>query len=84
MINERHEVSVEILTYIFEGAFENQYIWELIEDYFLGIIPNDVIKSFEKNLVRNLNCNQFAKYIKGIKISKGARRYDKEKRNYNS
>ncbi len=52
--NERHDVSVEMLTYIFEGAFENQYIWKLVEDYFLGIIPNDVISSFEKKSGKKL------------------------------
>ncbi len=54
LVNERHEVSVEMLTYIFEGAFENQYIWELIENYFLGIIPKDVIKSFEEKSGKKL------------------------------
>lgn len=54
LVNEQQDVSVEMLTYIFEGAFENQYIWELVEDYFRGIIPNDVIRSFEKKAGKKL------------------------------
>lgn len=48
LVSERHEISVEMLTYIFERNLNNKEIWDLIEDYFLGIVPNDVVKSFEK------------------------------------
>lgn len=48
LVSERHEISVEMLTYIFEGGFTNEKIWDLIEDYFLGIIPQSVVKSYEK------------------------------------
>ena len=36
LVNERHKISVEMLTYIYEGGFTSEEIWELIEDYFLG------------------------------------------------
>lgn len=32
----RHKISVETLTYIYEGNFDNATIWDLLEDYFLG------------------------------------------------
>lgn len=54
LVNERHEVSVEMLTYIFEGEFSNKEIWDLIEDYFLGIIPSEVVKNYEKNSGKKL------------------------------
>lgn len=41
-VSERHLISVEMLTYIYEGDFTNEDIWNLIEDYFLGIIPEKV------------------------------------------
>ena len=48
LVNERHEISVEMLTYLFEGNFKNDEMWGLIEDYFLGIIPKEVVKKYEK------------------------------------
>lgn len=45
MVTERHLISVEMLTYIYEGNFTNEDIWNIIEDYFLGIIPEKVKRS---------------------------------------
>lgn len=42
MVSERHLISVKMLTYIYEGNFDNAQIWDILEDYFLGIIPNRV------------------------------------------
>jgi len=55
IVGERHEISVKMLTYIFEGGFTNEKIWELIEDYFLGVIPEKVIKNYEKKTGKSLN-----------------------------
>ena len=41
-VSERHLISVQMLTYIYEGGFTNEEIWETIENYFLGIIPEKV------------------------------------------
>lgn len=41
-VGERHLISVKMLTYLYEGDFSNEDIWNLIEDYFLGIIPEKV------------------------------------------
>lgn len=41
-VAERHLISVKMLTYIYEGNFTSEEIWDLLEDYFLGIIPEEV------------------------------------------
>lgn len=57
LVSERHEISVEMLTYLFEGGFTNQEIWDYIEDYFLGIIPEAVVKGYEKKMGKKLDIN---------------------------
>lgn len=47
-ISERHLVSVKMLTYLYEGEFTNEDRWNLIEDYFLGNIPEKVISDCKK------------------------------------
>ena len=44
MVGERHLISVKMLTYIYEGDFTSDEIWGIIEDYFLGNIPEKVKK----------------------------------------
>ena len=41
-VSDRHLISVKMLTYIYEGGFRSDEIWDLIEDYFLGVIPEKV------------------------------------------
>lgn len=41
-VSERHLISVKMLTYLYEGDFSNDQIWDYIEDYFLGKIPEKV------------------------------------------
>lgn len=41
-VAERHLISVKMLTYLYEGNFSNEARWNLIEDYFLGVIPQKV------------------------------------------
>ena len=41
-VSDRHLISVKMLTYIYEGGFKNDEIWNIIEDYFLGVIPEKV------------------------------------------
>lgn len=43
MVSERHLISVKMLTYLYEEDFTNEEIWDLLEDYFLGSIP-EVVK----------------------------------------
>lgn len=41
-VSNRHLISVKMLTYIFEGGFQSEEIWDLLEDYFLGSVPEKV------------------------------------------
>lgn len=41
-VAERHMISVKMLTYLYEGNFSSSEIWSLLEDYFLGVIPEKV------------------------------------------
>lgn len=41
-VSERHLISVKMLSYIFEGDFNNSQIWDTLEDYFVGKIPDKV------------------------------------------
>lgn len=47
-VSERHLISVQMLTYIYEGGFTNEEIWDIIEDYFLGKIPEKVKSNCKK------------------------------------
>ena len=44
-VKKRHEISVAMLTYIYENNFDNVKIWDLLEDYFLGKIPTEILNS---------------------------------------
>ena len=44
-VSSRHKISVAMLTHIYEGDFDNEKIWDLLEDYFLGKIPAEVKQS---------------------------------------
>lgn len=41
-VAERHLISVKMLTYLYEGDFSNDDRWDLLENYFLGVIPEKV------------------------------------------
>lgn len=42
IVAQRHLISVKMLTYIYENDFSNEERWDLLEDYFLGKIPEKV------------------------------------------
>lgn len=42
MVSERHLISVNMLTYLYESGFSTEQMWDLLEDYFLGVIPEKV------------------------------------------
>lgn len=42
VVNERHLISVKMLTYIYEGDYNSEEIWDMLENYFLGNIPEKV------------------------------------------
>lgn len=41
-VADRHLISVKMLTYLYEGGFTSDEIWNYLEDYFLGTIPEKV------------------------------------------
>ena len=48
VVSERHLISVKMLTYLYEGDFKNDEMWDLIENYFLGVIPEKVKRDCKK------------------------------------
>ena len=48
MVAERHMVSVKMLTYLYENDLTSEQRWNLLEDYFLGRIPEEVEREIEK------------------------------------
>ena len=47
LIEARHENSVKMLSYLFQSNFSSEEIWEHIENYFLGIIPEELDSGLE-------------------------------------
>ena len=47
-VAERHLISVKMLTYLYEGEFSSEEMWGLLEDYFLGDIPEKVKRECKK------------------------------------
>ncbi|MBD5484955.1 MAG: ATP-dependent DNA helicase RecQ [Lachnospiraceae bacterium] len=47
-VAERHLISVKMLTYLYEEGFGNKEMWNLLEDYFLGVIPEKVKRDCKK------------------------------------
>ncbi len=43
-VNDRHLISVKMLSFLYEGGFLSDDIWNYLEGYFLGIIPESVKK----------------------------------------
>ncbi len=43
-VADRHVISVQMLTYLYEKDFTNEQRWDLLEEYFLGSIPDQVKK----------------------------------------
>ena len=43
LVKQRHLLSSQMLTYIYENNFTSNEIWDILEDYFLGKIPNPVM-----------------------------------------
>ena len=43
MVGIRHKISVAMLSFLFQNKFSSNEIWDYIEDYFLGRIPENVM-----------------------------------------
>lgn len=44
-VYNRHRLSVSMLNFLFEREVNSEEFWDLIEDYFLGKIPDEVLSS---------------------------------------
>jgi ATP-dependent DNA helicase RecQ len=42
LVTDRHKESVKMLTYIFQNKFSSDEVWELLENYFLGVEPEEL------------------------------------------
>ena len=42
LINSRHSESVRMMTYLFQNNLSSEQIWDHLENYFLGILPEDL------------------------------------------
>nr|WP_307990648.1 hypothetical protein [uncultured Niameybacter sp.] len=45
-----------MLSFLFTSQADNEKIWDYIEEYFLGVIPNEVMKQYEKNVEKKKRC----------------------------
>lgn len=50
-VHYRHNLSIAMLKYIFESKMTTEQFWNVIEDYFLGKIPEHVINTLKKEKV---------------------------------
>lgn len=48
LINYRHKESVKMLTYLFQNQFTSDQVWEHLENYFLGILPKELMEDAKK------------------------------------
>jgi len=51
-ITKRHYLSVEMLSYMFDNELDSNKAWNIIEEYFLGKIPEVVIKKLQESKSR--------------------------------
>lgn len=42
MVNERHYLSVKMLSFLYQNGFSSDEVWEYLENYFLGILPPEL------------------------------------------
>ena len=55
-ISNRHILSVKMLTYLYENDFTSEQMWELLENYFLGYIPEAVENAYKEEIeIKNKN-----------------------------
>lgn len=54
LINYRHTESVRMLSFLFQNSFDSNQVWNYLEDYFLGVLPEEL-----QNNERQMNLNDF-------------------------
>lgn len=53
-VSKRHNLSVVMMSYLFDNNFSSDEIWDILEDYFLGQIPKKVQKDYKKKYKEEL------------------------------
>jgi hypothetical protein len=48
LINYRHKESVKMLTYLFQNNLTSEQVWDHLENYFLGILPDALVEDEKK------------------------------------
>ena len=48
LINYRHKESVKMLTYLFQNELTSEQVWDHLENYFLGILPDGLVDEENK------------------------------------
>ncbi len=54
LVSERHNLSVEMLSFLYDSDFSSEIIWDNIENYFLGILPEKVKIEYENKYGKKL------------------------------
>lgn len=47
-VEKRHILNVIMLNYLYSSGFSSKEIWDILEDYFIGILPKEVIREYAK------------------------------------
>lgn len=47
-VEKRHILNVTMLNYLYSSGFSSEEIWNIIEDYFIGKLPKEVEKEYNK------------------------------------
>lgn len=53
-VGKRHNLSVLMMSYLFDNNFSSDEIWDVLEDYFLGNIPQKVEREYKKKYKEEL------------------------------
>lgn len=59
MVNQRHKISVATLSYLFEEKLSSDERWDYIENYFLGIVPDEILKQYESKYGEVLDLSNY-------------------------
>lgn len=77
LINQRHEQSVRMLTYLFQSKFSSDQIWDHLENYFLGILPKEILEETENVLPDSEEIS--IEFIVGDELKKDYANWDEAK-----
>jgi len=50
-VEKRHILNVAMLNYLYSSGFSSKEIWDIIENYFIGVLPEKVLNEYSKKIV---------------------------------